>query len=236
MAQIKALGGTDAHSVMFGNWNTYINTYNPYYAAGYDQGGDYSGLGVLSHYAYRLMPCTLGGDLVPCEPPSYDPDTRKGIRVLYIKPDKVMFTILTDGGPVFKTQKDLAGRAIVADSFGKNNSQPTIEPGDGYWGHRDGYNVLYGDWSAKWYGDPQQRLIWWNNDRVQAVYGNVWDPAGYNGGNHNIITDYDNSPSVNPPNYSAITTNTYIHGGCILKWHVLDAFAGIDVGVDAAGE
>jgi hypothetical protein len=35
-------------------------------------------------------------------------------------------------------------------------------PGDGIYGHRDGYNVLYGDWSARWFGDPQQKLIWIN--------------------------------------------------------------------------
>jgi prepilin-type processing-associated H-X9-DG protein len=33
-------------------------------------------------------------------------------------------------------------------------------PGDGAYGHRDGYNVLYGDGSVRWHGDPQQRLIW----------------------------------------------------------------------------
>ena len=27
--------------------------------------------------------------------------------------------------------------------------------------HKDGYNVLYGDGHAAWYGDPQRRIIWW---------------------------------------------------------------------------
>ncbi len=30
--------------------------------------------------------------------------------------------------------------------------------GNGINAHREGYNVLYGDWSAKWWGDPQQKI------------------------------------------------------------------------------
>ena len=32
--------------------------------------------------------------------------------------------------------------------------------GKGKYAHRDRYNVLYGDWRAKWYGDPQERIMW----------------------------------------------------------------------------
>ena len=156
----------------------------------------------------------------------------KGVRVLYISPEKIMFSTLTgNGGPVFKTQKDLAGRAIVADSFLKSEALKTTQPGDGFWGHKDGYNVLYGDWSAKWYGDPQQTFIWWND----TPYINAWGadgPEAYQGGNHNVITDYDNSPSYNPATYSALTTNTYNFGGVVYRWHLLDKAVGIDVGVD----
>jgi hypothetical protein len=185
---------------------------------------------VLSHYAYRLVPSVMGGDLYPGRPP---PATAmKGVRVCYTKPDRVMFRELDDGSPVFKTQKDLSGRAIVTDSFGKSFQQLTIEPGDGFWGHRDGYNVLYGDWSAKWYGDPQQRFIWWNDDAAIAAFA-PYGPEGYNGGNHNCIDCYDNSPSTfpNPPNYSPFT-NTYNQGDSTLRWHIFDANEGIDVGVD----
>jgi hypothetical protein len=28
--------------------------------------------------------------------------------------------------------------------------------------HRDGYNVLHGDGSAKWHGDPQQSIVWYD--------------------------------------------------------------------------
>ena len=74
------------------------------------------------------------------------------------------------GSPAFKTAKLLGGRAIVADSYGKYETSVNI-PGDGQYAHREGYNVLYGDYSAKWYGDPQQRILWWN-----TVYHGAWNP------------------------------------------------------------
>ena len=66
--------------------------------------------------------------------------------------------------PVRKTPRTLAGRSLVSDRFGKGGMDPTddrdIYPGDGLYGHKDGYNVLFGDGSARWFGDPQQKLIW----------------------------------------------------------------------------
>ena len=33
-------------------------------------------------------------------------------------------------------------------------------PGQGAYAHKDGYNVLYGDGHAAWYGDPDQRIMY----------------------------------------------------------------------------
>jgi hypothetical protein len=33
-------------------------------------------------------------------------------------------------------------------------------PGDGWYAHRTGYNILYGDYHAQWFGDPQQEFVW----------------------------------------------------------------------------
>jgi len=80
------------------------------------------------------------------------------------------------GLPPFKTVKLLAGRALAADDFWKGaptynyvlmGANPLV-PGMGASVHRDGYNVLYGDGSVAWYGDPQQRIIWW--DITSASY------------------------------------------------------------------
>jgi len=64
------------------------------------------------------------------------------------------------------TQKLLGERAVVMDRFGMPNwSAVTARPGSpeaagpGIHGHRDGYNILYGDGSANWYSDPLERWV-----------------------------------------------------------------------------
>jgi hypothetical protein len=234
LSQVQALGGFDAHAVTSGNWKwVFMKVLQgwdiPAYRYVYSE-GSYEGLSVLSHYDYRLMTSVLGADLYNMETDDVAIDTL-GIRVAYIKPNKVMFTSRDDGSPVFKTEKDLGGRAVVTDSWAKSTSQVAIEAGDGYYGHRDGYNVLYGDSSAKWYGDPQQRFIWWPNT---AFNGGNFPPPFWNrtGGNHNVICDYDNWPSY--PNVPGATYYSIFLGGAIQRWHLFDEAAGIDVGVDAA--
>jgi len=71
-------------------------------------------------------------------------------------------------GSVRKSQKILGARPVVMDRFGKADSSPETVPADGYYAHRDGYNVLFGDWSVRWKGDQEQRWIWprrpWNEN------------------------------------------------------------------------
>ena len=50
-------------------------------------------------------------------------------------------------------------------------------PGDGFYGHDDGYNVLFGDGHVGWYADPQQELIWMPLD---ADYAGTQFPMGTN--------------------------------------------------------
>jgi hypothetical protein len=73
---------------------------------------------------------------------------------------------LTPGNPQFPSTKLLGGRVMISDSFARgcnearwNSFKPS--PSDGFRGHRDGYNVLYGDCHSAWYADVEQRLIWW---------------------------------------------------------------------------
>jgi len=72
---------------------------------------------------------------------------------------------------MFKTQKLLGSRALVTDSWSRHsvflNSQPA-HAGVGQYAHRDGYNVLHGDWSDKWYGDPQTRIMWWPDNNAST--------------------------------------------------------------------
>jgi prepilin-type N-terminal cleavage/methylation domain-containing protein len=238
LSQIQALGGFDAQHLMSGNWKTMLlNTCwggSNYDAPRYNymySGVSYGGLAVASHYNYRLQAADMGYDLCPMR--NDGAGTQLGIRMAYTRPNRILFTSVGDGAPVFKTQKDLAGRAVVSDSWAKAAAQTAVEPGDGFYGHRDGYNVLYGDWSARWYGDPQQRFIWWPNTNFLP-----WGNAPYylfckTGGNHNVVSDYDNYPSW-PNDPTAIYHCTYYLGGATLRWHLLDEANGIDAGVNAA--
>ena len=84
-----------------------------------------------------------------------------------------------------KSTRILGGRAIMADRWGKcntNNVNPWLPdpyPGDGVLAHKDGYNVLYGDFGVRWMGDPQQQFIWRHhggtgNYQVNASSINLW--------------------------------------------------------------
>ena len=75
------------------------------------------------------------------------------------------------GRQVFPTQRALGNRALICDTFEKAwlYSSHTATEAEARGGqraagnncHRSGYNVLYGDGHAAWYGDPQQRIAWW---------------------------------------------------------------------------
>jgi len=85
----------------------------------------------------------------------------------------------TAGCPQFKTQRRLGSRAIVSDTFQKDQDlYGTVpKPGDGLVGHKDGYNVLYGDYSTHWFGDQEQRIIYWDTS-TGVSYGNSY-PIGF---------------------------------------------------------
>ena len=112
--------------------------------------------------------------------------------------------------PPFKTVKLLAGRALINDSCARSvNFYDRTTPGFGVNVHREGYNVLYGDAHAGWYGDPQQRLVY------QPLYsGNHWRCApGW--------SDYMGT-NAHPGNIGAVFE----------PWHLFDMAVGIDVGAD----
>ena len=72
-----------------------------------------------------------------------------------------------------RTSKLLGGRTLVADRWGKpywTAASNQVYPGDGVVGHKQGYNLLYGDGHATWYGDPQQWLMWRQQDAAGRTY------------------------------------------------------------------
>ena len=162
-------------------------------------------ISVMSHYNYRNQPSILystHGYFGPIR------SSRQNISVAYTQP-----AVRTDdGAPLFKTPRHLSGRALVMDSFAKQG-EPMTEPGFGHYVHRDGYNVLFGDYSVNWYGDAEQRIIYWNTLQYDTSY-----PAagrGLHRSSHYWDTERPSAQEYGVPRV----------------WHTIDNFAGIDVGV-----
>jgi len=250
-AKLAQVGGFDAKSIMYGDFS-HIRVPGWAYCEPYAWSNSISAPAVLSDYMYRNGPMYSrhwsgyenNYNLDP-NPLQYPGDTAHWVG--FTKP----WVVADIGGPPFKTQKLLGGRSIVADSFGRykdyygnypyneNNrsAQYHAEPGDGWFAHRDGYNALYGDWSAKWYGDPQQRLMWLQHD-FRVGYP-LWYYYSYNygtgtwgviGGQFN--KGYPHS-GYNVQTYCADSRgNTAEVGDSNHAWHHLDAARGVDAGDD----
>ena len=112
--------------------------------------------GIRSQYSYRAGPVAT----------HYWNASNSGVITL-AGTNPVVKTL--NGRQFFPTQKILGARALLSDSFERGGCDivPSADANlkvawcSGMNGHRDGYNVLYGDNHAAWYGDPQQRIIWW---------------------------------------------------------------------------
>ena len=149
----KLAGGFGAETMLYGAW------------------GANRGIGyvekVSSHYAYRGVPLINDSGWTAA-------DDRSGIYELLGTKPRIK---AHQGGPYFRTMRELAGRALLSDTFSKGltydvngtnwssvngsaieNSRPIV--GFGMRGHRSGVNILYGDGRATWWGDPQESLIW----------------------------------------------------------------------------
>jgi prepilin-type N-terminal cleavage/methylation domain-containing protein len=152
-------GGFDARAFHYGDWNP--TRYGTYMHA------------IMSHYAYRNIILGTSSSLWH----AYDDNTEN----TYLLGTRPKVTVRA-AQPFFRTPKELNGRSLVCDAFGKGDtidalgkntaalhSQPvalsrTIA-GMGITGHRAGYNVLYGDSHSAWFGDPQEKLTWHTQGR-----------------------------------------------------------------------
>ena len=243
--QLQRAGGFDAKSILYGDFS-WLGQYNANY---------HKERAIMCDYAYRGVPLTIptfGGcdDPVPhawYDDPIHNWRRLNDIRVYATKPP-----VRTGFGcPVFKTQKYAAGRAIVADSFARTHDScgpgygPTgreIPVGDGYHAHKAGYNILYGDWHAKWYGDPKERYMWW--PEFGSASGDPGDaPAAGYYGSWNVMCN----TGASGLNWFKNADGTdwefwYLPDGWISQkgsgyaWHILDKAAGIDVDADESDE
>ena len=172
-AQLKTIGGNSREAWRYGDY-TSLPSLRSAPGAG--------GRGWLSSYNYRCQPTLIPGSYVSDE---YFSGWKQGqmATLPYVKPKIVWRGAMT---PLFATEKRLGGRAIMSDSFsrwmtnasslvtGENNSEGKIGHGTG-----EGYNVLYGDGHASWFGDPQKRVVFW--PAMNASWANNNSPTQPNG-------------------------------------------------------
>ena len=222
--QMQAVGGFDGKTITHGAWE--MGYYSHYYDKTHAVFGD---------YAYRGVPIALPAIAgYPVFGSNFISELDPGVRVGGTKP-----SVLTQiGAPAFKTQKLLAGRALVADAFGRTHDGTVPRPdtllGEGWYAHREGYNVLYGDWHVKWYGDPQQRFIWWGelenatgtaNDSLLNLMCNT----GGSGLGWWRMANGSRWPNFGWASWADADTMTNCGAGA---WHLLDVAANIDVDAD----
>jgi len=230
LSRLQRGGGFDRNTLSHGNWSWMRLTFS-WDAEAY--------MCVQGSYNYRNVPCVFMpgndnktiklsnsgapfdiDDSIPAPARPYPRGNDYQVYPRYLKPK----VAVSAGGPIFKTSKQLGGRALVSDSFSRLPQHPDgrLRPGDGAYAHRDGYNVLYGDWSARWYGDPDQRLMWWFPPSDASPNNNCIF-RGYNALQFNGLRDYQFLNGT----WNLTSAATYERCGQNM-WHVLDVAAGID--------
>ncbi len=229
ISDVQRAGGTDARILTHGQWDADGSGSQSVWPGSWQGGQTVCARVLQSNYGYRLTPATLFS--ASYDETNWRNGTADTANMLYTSPERIVKV----GEPAFKTQKQLGERAIVSDTFsrhsGRFGSPLTAAGRDGIgfarYHHRDGYNVLYGDWSAKWYGDPQQRIMWWSTpltNYTASKYGlaisAVSDWYLVSGSDHKVSGTRTPANIGDQPN------------GTTGVWHTFDTAHGVDVGVD----
>jgi len=223
LAHWRKVGGLGAEAMLFGDWQDNAADQDYYHY-------------ILSHFAYRNTALDLRYPW--CEELDYN-----AWRLFFAKPNQFVGA----GGPMFRTQRELAGRAIVTDTFSKGSDidatgrsvasldqKPLVDSariaGMGTAAHREGFNALYGDGHAAWVGDPQQKINW----HVQGLRGLT--SASYLQANllgasffHNKAGAYCFGGRLPNNTVTESAASDSWSGGSLEIWHGFDTAAGVDV-------
>ena len=190
---LKQIGGADAKSFQYGDWSTQ----KPPWPASPERT-------VLSNFCYRNVMM------------QNDYTATNDLTVGFTKGTvKTQFSC-----PSFKTSKLLGPRALVSDGFTSLETATgpnLLLKADTYYAHREGYNVLYGDYHGAWFGDAEMKIAyfpygWFPSATVTTIFGAA--PSGLSPW---VSFTYDRS-SFNPKN---ATPTWHI-------WHTFDVAAGVD--------
>ena len=223
---IKALGGFGGKYLTHGNYRAAGNYRGSsganYLRAGHGVGAAPKAVGADSSYSYRNAAVADSGNR--CNPTS-----KYGVH--WTNP----FITTQQGAPPFKTVKLLGARAVVVDTFFRafgDSAEPNgyylpTVPGYGLDHHKEGYNVLYGDHHAAWYGDPQGRIMWCKpapaRNGSDATPTSGYEPFSNTGAT--VGTAGSVKQSANDTTQSGSSAN-----GRHTIFHQFDVAAGVDAG------
>jgi prepilin-type processing-associated H-X9-DG protein len=225
-------GGFDKRTLHYGNWSASINAM-----------GSISGRSVmLSSYNYRNVPLS---NFRPWHRTDAGPNAEDPNAEIYL-PGTKSRVYPEVCGPLFKTDKVLGGRAIACDTFDKGLShdawgqrfsgnvltpeETARHPGYGWFGHRDSYNVLFGDGSVRVFADPGEKVIWHRSGHAKDVTQYQDALSGLN----NYVTYTSFSGLVGGPGGRGTTPTQVSVGNDVFAnsgngmWHELDVFGGRD--------
>jgi len=220
-------GGTHGKVLTHGNWPAPHGSYGQTWTNAWKM------YGVLSQYNYRNTPIVpIGRDW------NY---WSSNVTIPYTRP-KVVSTL---NCPAFKTQRRLQTHAVVSDTWdkcGQYQLQARYETPDTLAGmganvHKDGYNVLYGDYSVSWHGDPEQRIIYWqmwqtgdtwaDHDGVTFDSGHSYGAGKWKGG-----TDSFRVLGITADMATGISSNWSYASMCLkqsaLLWNMFDQAHEVD--------
>jgi len=214
----KTAGGFDSQTFLYGEWT---------HAVRGSETGSYSGAIIHSDYFYRGVPtCVMNPWHVREDNTRWLAGTRPRQYVRL-------------GQPLFRTTRELGGRAIVSDAFTKGTTydmlgnkyyQPGVKfhgqpievsrliAGAGIKTHKVGYNVLYGDWHTAWFGDPNGKIIWHTQGQGTRTFATGIYVLGLN-------YHYGNSG----PFLQNSVDGSYFAHTSFAVWNEMDNAAGIDL-------
>ena len=235
-------GGYDADTMKYGKWGRATTK------AHYSYTGLHK-LVIMSHYSYQLVPHhsygsadTVGTDTAAYNTPvCYTTPTiwMPQRRVPMFKTDKQLGSRAYVGDTfsfdtprldtAFGARRSYVGIENGAADDGSGDlfcydTTPDYKAvndwGYGQYAHREGYNILYGDGHSTWYGDPDQRLIFWGGQTgFNATY--YCTPLTMMG--TEIPTPMGNGLYTLGEGYNC---NQRLAGRGV--WHMFDVAAGID--------
>ena len=222
----KGLGGFGSELLVRGNYRVAADsrTLNGNYMGS----GATAAVGMDSSYSYRNFPV---GDRI--QETNNVPGALRPVH--WTRP----FITTTIGSCSFKTDKQLAGRSVVADTFYrtcKDNgrigaSLPAGSPlrsGFVMYHHGDGYNVLYGDGHSAWYGDPDGVIAWFlqapATNGAALAQSSGYEPFSSDGASYGTAASIRMAAGHMNKGAGASAS------GRQTIYHMFDALSGIDVG------